>query len=85
MPPFRCRRWRHLARPSVTAAPQLLSFASITVGTTSASQNITVTSSSSTALHISNVALGGANAGDRAMTNGCNGLSYARARHASLA
>jgi hypothetical protein len=64
-------------RTSVTVAPQLLSFASITVGTTSVSQNIIVTSSGSTTLHISNITLGGANASDFAMTNLCNGSSYA--------
>jgi hypothetical protein len=75
-----------VTRPSVTITPQPLSFASITVGTTSASQNIALTSSGSAALHISSVVLGESNPGDFVtQTNGCTAAGYAPGASCAIA
>jgi len=49
--------------PAVTLVPGSLDFASVTLGT-STPMNVSVTNSGTAALHISSVAVGGANAGD---------------------
>jgi hypothetical protein len=63
--------------PAVSFSSNSLSFAAITQGTSSAAQNVTVTSSGGGTLHISSVVLGGANSGDFNMTNGCTAAAYA--------
>ncbi len=65
-----------VARSAVTLAPALLSFGILTQGATSAPQSVTVTSSGAAALHISSVALTGANPTDFVVTNGCTQASY---------
>jgi centrosomal CEP192-like protein len=62
--------------PAVTFSSTNLSFAAITQGTSSAAQNVTVTSSGGNPLHISSVVLGGADSGDFSMTNGCTASAY---------
>ena len=57
--------------PSVTISATAIAFAAIAMGTTSAQQNITVTSSGTAAAHISSVQLSGANVGDFKLNNGC--------------
>ncbi len=59
--------------PAVTLAPAVLSFGTITEGTMNGPQTISVTNSGSATLHVSSVALSGANSSDFSMTNGCNG------------
>jgi hypothetical protein len=63
--------------PAVTITPSTLSFAGTLQGTTSTAQSITVTNSGTAALHISSVKMGGANAGDFAVSNGCTTPAYA--------
>jgi hypothetical protein len=63
--------------PAVSFSSNNLSFAALTQGTSSSAQNVTVTSSGGGTLHISSVALGGANSGDFIMTNGCTVTAYA--------
>jgi hypothetical protein len=63
--------------PSVTLSSAAVSFAAIALGTTSAQQNITVTSSGNAPLHFSSVKLGGTNAADFALSNGCTAAAYA--------
>jgi hypothetical protein len=59
---------------AVTLVPGTLSFAATNQGTTSAPQVVTVTSSGAAPLHISSVAVSGANAGDfNLVPGGCNG------------
>ncbi len=65
-----------VARSAVTVSPALLSFGTVTQGATSAPQNVTLTSTGTAALHISSVALTGANPTDFSMTNGCIQTSY---------
>ena len=65
-----------VVRSAVTLAPALLSFGILTQGATSAPQSVTLTSSGTAALHISSVALTGANPTDFVMTNGCTQASY---------
>jgi hypothetical protein len=57
-------------------APPAISFAATTIGTAAAAQSVLLTSSGMATLHISSVQLGGSNASDFAMTNGCTGGSY---------
>jgi hypothetical protein len=57
--------------PSVTLAPASLSFTGQLVGTTSAAQTITLTNSGGSALTISGMALGGANAADFTRSENC--------------
>jgi hypothetical protein len=59
------------AAPSVGLSPTSLDFGSRAVGTTSASQNSTLTNTGNAPLTISSVAVTGANAGDFAQTNTC--------------
>jgi 6-phosphogluconolactonase (cycloisomerase 2 family) len=57
--------------PAVTLVPSSLSFSSTVVGSTSASQPLTVTNSGTGPLHISNIGFSGANPGDFTQTNNC--------------
>jgi len=66
-----------VSTPAVTITPATLSFAGTLQGTTSATQSLAVTNSGSAALHISSVKMGGANAGDFAVSNGCTAPAYA--------
>jgi hypothetical protein len=62
--------------PAVSLIPANVSFATITEGTSNGPQTVTVTSSGAAPLHISSVVLGGANASDYSMTNGCTAAAY---------
>jgi hypothetical protein len=66
-----------VSTPAVTITPATLSFAGTLQGATSAAQSIAVTNSGTAALHISSVKMGGANAGDFAVSNGCTAPAYA--------
>jgi 6-phosphogluconolactonase (cycloisomerase 2 family) len=66
-----------VARSAVTLSPALLSFGTVTQGASSAPQNVTLTSTGTAALHISSVALTGANPTDFSLTNGCTAPAYA--------
>ena len=66
-----------VTRPGVTLAPSAISFSAIAQGATSQPQTVTLTSSGTSALHISSVALGGANPTDFVLTNGCSAPAYA--------
>lgn len=57
--------------PTVNLNPRNVSFGKQVVGTTSASQTVTVKNTGTAALNISNIALTGTNAGDYAQTNNC--------------
>jgi hypothetical protein len=57
--------------PAVTLSPTSVNYGNQIVGTTSASQTITLTSSGTVPLSISSVTLTGTNAGDFAQTNNC--------------
>jgi hypothetical protein len=57
--------------PAVTLTPTSLTFASQTVGTTSAAKTATLTNSGTAPLAITGIAVAGANAGDFAQTNTC--------------
>lgn len=59
---------------AVTLSPAAFSFPTITQGSTSAPQTLTVTSSGSAPLHISSVALGGPNPSDFSFTNNCTAV-----------
>ncbi len=63
-------------QPAVTITPPSIAFGGVAQGSTSGVQNITVTSSGTGALHISNVQLGGANASDFKIANGCIATGY---------
>ena len=56
---------------AVTLSPTSLTYSGQLVGTTSAVQTITVTSSGTAPLSISSIALGGTNPGDFAQTSNC--------------
>jgi hypothetical protein len=56
---------------AVTLTPTGLTFASQTVGTTSAAQTSTLTNTGTAPLTISSIGVGGTNAGDFAQTNNC--------------
>ena len=59
------------AAPSVTLTPTSVGFGNQNVGTTSATQTITLTNSGTAPLTISGIALAGTNAADFAQTNTC--------------
>jgi centrosomal CEP192-like protein/HYDIN/CFA65/VesB family protein len=63
--------------PIVALSPGSLGFGTITQGTSSAAQTITVTNAGGAPLHISSVALGGASPADYVLTNGCTASPYA--------
>ena len=62
--------------PAATITPPSLAFSAVAQGTTSVVQNITVTSSGTGSLHISNVQLAGANVSDFKMIDGCTATGY---------
>jgi hypothetical protein len=57
--------------PGVTFSPLVPSFPTITQGTSGVAQTLTVTNSGNAPLHVSSVALGGANAAEFSFTNNC--------------
>jgi hypothetical protein len=63
-------------KPVVSLSAAALAFGTVTQGVTSPSQTVTVSNSGGAPLHISSVALGGANATDFMLTNGCTASSY---------
>lgn len=63
--------------PAVKLVPGNLGFGTVTQGTSVAAQTITVTNAGTGSLHISSVTLGGANAGDFALSNNCTAAAYA--------
>jgi hypothetical protein len=54
-----------------------LSFGTVTQGTSSAPQTVTVSNAGGAPLHISSVVLGGASSADYVLTNGCTASPYA--------
>jgi hypothetical protein len=69
--------------PAVSFSPTSLSFGSETVGTTSVTQNMTLTNTGSAPLKISGITLGGTNPGDFRQTNSC-GSSLAAGSNCSI-
>ena len=63
--------------PLVTLSTATLGFGTIAQGAASSPQAVTVTNTGGGALHITSVVLGGANAADFSLTNGCTASSYA--------
>lgn len=59
--------------PTATPSPSSIAFGNQTVNTTSASQNITLKNNGAATLTITSVVLGGTNAADFAIANGCGG------------
>ncbi len=59
------------AAPAVSLSPTSLAFGQQPVGTSSASQNVTLTNTGTAALTISSIGLTGTNSGDYAQTNTC--------------
>jgi hypothetical protein len=57
--------------PAITFSPTILSFPTITEGTSGAAQTLTVISSGTGPLHVSSVSLGGPNPSDFSFTNNC--------------
>jgi len=57
--------------PAASVSPSSLTFASQTVGATSAAQTVTLNNTGNAALTLSGIALTGTNAGDFALTSGC--------------
>ncbi|HZC04095.1 MAG TPA: choice-of-anchor D domain-containing protein [Ktedonobacterales bacterium] len=57
--------------PAVSLNPGSLSFGTVLVGSSSATRSVTLTNTGNTDLHISSVALGGANPGDFGVTTTC--------------
>jgi len=57
--------------PELTSAPASITFAQQQIGTTSATQSVTLTNAGEAALAISKIAISGANASDYAETNTC--------------
>jgi Right handed beta helix region len=70
--------------PGVSFSPTSLSFGSKTVGTTSATQNITLTNTGNALLTISGITVGGTNPPDFRQTNSC-GSSLAAGNNCSIA
>ena len=69
--------------PAVTLSPTSLTFASQTVGTTSAAQLVTLTNSGSATLNITGISLTGTKPGDFAQTNTC-GTSVAAGANCTI-
>ena len=63
--------------PIAKLAPTSVSFGTVTQGATATAQTITLTSSGTSALHISSVAIGGTNASDFTLANSCTAAAYA--------
>jgi Lactonase, 7-bladed beta-propeller len=64
-------------KPVVTLSTNAISFGAITQGTSAAPQSIQLTNSGTGTLHIASVQLGGTNAADITLTNGCSAGAYA--------
>ncbi len=60
------------AEPVVSLSPTSLTFASQTIGTTSTSQQITLSNTGNAVLAIDSIAITGTNAGEFNLTNGCS-------------
>lgn len=65
------------ATSAVTASPGSVDFGSIALGGSVPAKSIVITSSGTAALHVSSVALGGANPGDFSETNNCTAAPIA--------
>ena len=65
--------------PAVTLSPNTLTFASQTVGSSSAAQSITLSNSGNATLNITGITLTGTNAGDYSETNTCGATLAASA------
>jgi len=63
--------------PLVTLSAQNLGFGTVTQGTSSAAQNVTVSNAGGAPLHISSVVLSGGSPSDYILTNGCTASPYA--------
>ncbi len=63
-----------------TVSPTSLTFAAQTVGTTSAAKNVTLTNNLPTTLTISGISFAGADPGDFAETNTCDGSVHAKGK-----
>jgi len=68
---YRVRKVVFQAAPPVTVSPASLSFGGVTVGTTSTSQQVTLTNNGATALAITSIAVTGANAPSFIFGNSC--------------
>jgi hypothetical protein len=66
--------------PQATLSPTLLTFATQTVGTTSAAKNVTLTNNLPTTLTISGISFAGGDPGDFAETNTCDGSVPAKGK-----
>jgi hypothetical protein len=66
--------------PQATLSPTLLTFATQTVGTTSAAKNVTLTNNLPTTLTISGISFAGADSGDFAETKTCDGSVPAKGK-----
>ena len=64
---------------SITISPASLAFPSTVQGATSPAQMVTLTNSAAATLHIASVAIGGSNANDFTINNGCSGAYAANA------
>ncbi|HZU27992.1 MAG TPA: choice-of-anchor D domain-containing protein [Bryobacteraceae bacterium] len=63
--------------PAATLSPPLITFSTQNVGSASVAKSFSVTNTGSASLTVSNVSLGGANAGDYAITgDGCSGGTF---------
>ncbi len=69
--------------PAVSLSPASLTFASQTVGTTSAAQVVTLTNTGTATLNITSIAITGTNSGDFAQTNTC-GASVAAGANCTI-
>ena len=73
------------AAPAVSISPASLTFASQSMGTTSAAQSVTVTNSGNAGLAISTITIGGTNAGDYARSaDSCTGATVAASTTCSI-
>jgi hypothetical protein len=61
----------------VRLAPTSIAFGTLTQGVIATAQTLTLTSSGTSALHISSVAIGGTNANDFILANNCSAAAYA--------
>ncbi len=72
------------ATTTATLSPSALTFASLTVGTTSAAQSIVLKVTGTTALTVTAVSMTGAAAGDFAETDNCTGVVLAKGTSCTL-
>lgn len=71
-------------KPAVSLTPTAVSFAAATQGASAGPQGVMLTNSGSAPLHISSVALGGANSGVVTMNNACTASAYAAGAACSI-